>query len=92
MIFGILLFAFLSLVFSSPRWRWLISPELSLSPREEKAGFLFGRYMRDAAIVMICLWLLGSLNLSLVYWIAGCVFFLRTLGLLIRMVQVFITD
>lgn len=92
MIYGVLLFAFLSFVFSSPRRRWLISADLSLSPREEKIGVLFGRYMRDAAVVMLLLWLLGPLKPPHVYLIAGCVFSLRTLGFLIHMAQVFIKD
>ncbi len=92
MIYGTLLFAFLSMVFSSPRWRWLISPEASLSPREEKIGLLFGRYLRDAAVAMLLLWLLRDWNRPWVYWIAGCVFFLRTLGFLIPMARVFIND
>ena len=92
MMYGILLFAFLSFVFSSPKWRWLINPELSLSPREEQIGFLFGEYLRDAAVVMLFLWLLGFLNLSWIYWLAGGVLFLRTLGLLVHMARVFIND
>jgi hypothetical protein len=92
MIYGIVLFSFLSFVFSSPRWRWLISADMSLSLKEEKAGLLFGRYMRDAAAVMLLLWLLRTLNHPWVYVAAGCVFFLRTLGFLIHMAQVFIKD
>ncbi len=92
MIYGILLFAFLSFIFSSPRWRWLISADQPLSLREERIGFMFGRYMRDVAVVMLFLWLLGALRYPWVYVIAGCVFILRTLGFLIHMAQVFIND
>ena len=92
MIFGIVFFAFLSFVFSSPRRRWLISPEPSLSPNEEKIGFLFGRYMGDAAIVMLLLWVLGAINFPWIHLIAGCVFLLRTLGFLIQMTRVLIKE
>ncbi len=92
MIFGILFFAFLSFIFSSPKCRWLISSDLPLSLREERIGFMFGRYMRDAAVVMLLLWLLGTLRLPWVYVIAGGVFILRTLGFLIHTAQVFIND
>jgi hypothetical protein len=92
MIYVILLFSFLSLVFSSPRLRWLISTDTLLSLREEKVGFLFGRYMRDLAVVMLILWLLKALNIPWVYVTAGCVFFLRTLGFLMHMAQVLIKN
>ena len=92
MIFGILMFAFLSFVFSSPRRRWLISPEPSLSPKEEKTGFLFGRYMGDAAAVMLLLWVLGAINFPWIHVIAGCVFFFRTLVFLVHMARVLIKE
>ncbi|WP_367569493.1 hypothetical protein [Lacrimispora sp.] len=92
MILGILLFASLSFVFSSPRRQRLISTEPSLSPKEEKAGVLFGRYMGDAAVVLLLLWVLGALNLPWIHLIAGCVFFLRTLVFLIYMARVLIKD
>ncbi len=92
MIYGIVLFSFLSFVFSSPRWRWLISADMPLTIREERAGLLFGRYMRDVAVVMLLLWLLGTLRIPWVYVIAGCVFILRTLRFLIHMAQVLINN
>lgn len=92
MIYGILFFAFLSFVFTSPKCRWLMSADQPLSLREERIGFMFGRYMQDAAVVLLILWLLGTLRVPWVYVIAGCAFILRTLGFLIHMVRVFIED
>ena len=92
MIYGVLLFAFLSFVFTSPKCRWLMSADQPLSLREERIGLMFGRYMRDVAVVMLLLWLLGTLRIPWVYVIAGCVFILRTLSFLIHMAQVFIND
>ncbi|MFT4106592.1 MAG: hypothetical protein QM657_12595 [Lacrimispora sp.] len=92
MILGILLFAFLSFVFSSPRHHRLMSSEPVLSPREEKAGVLFGRYTGDAAVVLLLLWVLRAFNLPWIHVIAGGVLFLRTLAFLIYMAGILIED
>ncbi len=92
MIFGILLFASLSFVFSSPGRQRFISPKPDLSPKEEKAGVLFGRYMGEAAVVLLLVWALRSLNLPWIHLIAGCVFLLRTLVFLTYTAQVLIKD
>lgn len=89
MIYGIGLFAFLSVIFSSPKYRWLMTGDVALSPREEKIGFEFGRYMRDAAILLLFLWLLRPLDFIFIYWGAGGLFFLRTCLFLFQMVRIF---
>ncbi len=91
MIYGIVLFAFLSFVFSSPRHRWLITGESTLSEPEDKICFLFGRYMRDAAILMALLWVFRPLEITYLYWGAGGLFFLRTLYFLFRMFQILLS-
>ncbi len=92
MIFGILLFACLSFVFSSPRRHRFISSKPGLSHKEEKTGILFGRYMGDTALVLLLLWVLGALNFPGIHLIAGCILFLRTLAFLIYTAKVLIKD
>lgn len=88
MIYGVVLFAIFSLIFSSPGLRGLVAGDLVLSPREEKIGVLFGHYMGAVAAVMFFLWLFKPLDLPFLYVGAGGLFFLLTLWLLYKMARI----
>ncbi|MEY8356070.1 hypothetical protein AALB39_22300 [Lachnospiraceae bacterium 54-53] len=89
MIYGVVLFAVISLIFSLPGLRWMAAGELELSPREEKIGFLFGHYMGAAAALMFFLWLLKPMGLPHLYAGAGGLYLVLTLCFLYQTVRIF---
>lgn len=88
MIFGIVLFAIISLIFSFPGLQQLAAGEMELTPREEKIGFLFGHYMGIVAVLMFFLWLLRPLGFSYLYAGARGLFIVLTICFLYKAVRI----
>lgn len=88
MIFGIVLFAIISLIFSFPGLLQLAAGEMELSWREEKIGILFGHYMGAVAVLMFFLRLLKPLGLSCLYAAAGGLYLVLTIYFLYKAVRI----
>lgn len=88
MIFGIVVFAIVSLIFSSPALLKLAAGEMELSLREETAGILFGHYMGAVAVLMLVLCFLKPLGLFCLYAAAGGLYTVLTLSFLYKAVRI----
>ncbi len=88
MIFGVGLFAVISLIFSVPALQKLAAGEMELSWKEEKIGTLFGHYMGAAAALMFVLWLLRPLGVIWLYAAAGGLYLVLTLCFFYKAVRI----
>lgn len=88
MIFGIVIFAIISVIFSVPRLQQMVAGEQELSPREEKIGILFGHYMGAAAVLLFFLHMFRSLYFPYFYIGAGGLCMILTFGFLYKTVRI----
>lgn len=88
MIFGIVMFAIISVIFSLPGLLHLAAGEMELSRREEKIGILFGHYIGAVAVLMLVLWFLKPLGLLYLYAAAGGLYTVLTLYFLYKAVRI----
>lgn len=88
MIFGIVLFAIISVIFSLPGLLRLAAGETELSWREEKISILFGHYMGAVAVLMFVLWILKPLGRLSLYAAVGGLYTVLTLCFLYKAVRI----
>ena len=76
MFYVIFLFSFISVVFLCPKYRWILLGHIKSKTKEEKLCVLFGKYMRNIAVIMFLLWVTE-------YFCIGCAYILATILLII---------